>query len=114
EGGVEPTQGQVRVSDGGCDAAQAIAGGARPRTCAARSHAQGAARIDPCFAAAARAHFHEVDHRRAHGIAASPPLAHRRPAPRASSIWVAGVRWPAWIRAALAVGAPMSKESTLG
>ena len=75
---VEPAQRQVRVGDGRGGAAQAVARRARPGPRAARADAQRAARVDPRLAAPARAHLHQVDHRRAHRIAAAPPLAERR------------------------------------
>ena len=77
ERGVQPAEDQVGVGDGRRGAAAAVAGRARPRACAARAHAERAARVDPRFAAATGADLHQIDHRRADGIAAAAALAER-------------------------------------
>ncbi len=68
---IEKTQNHIGVGDGGANAAAAITGRTGIGARALRSHAQGAAFVDPGQTAAARADFSKIDSGRTHQIAAA-------------------------------------------
>ena len=74
-GGAQEPEHHVRVGHRGPVAAAGVAGGAGLRARALGTDPQGAARIDPRDAAAARAHLREIDHRHPDGVAGAvePP-----------------------------------------
>ena len=68
--GVETAQHHIGVGDGGLRAPAAIADGAGRCARAGGANLQGADLVDPGDGAAAGAHFHHIDHREHHGMAA--------------------------------------------